>query len=319
MGWGSSPACGQHGAVELPIELDRACEGFAAHLRDERGSSAHTVRAYRGDVRAMLAFAADRGVASVGELDVAVLRSWLARLDRQSAARRSLARRVAAVRSFTAWAQRAGLVAEDPAARLTAPRVPRQIPGVLRPAQVTELLDIAGVRADDCDPVHVRDVAILELVYATGIRVSELVGLDRGSVDPERLTVRVLGKGGRERVVPFGTPARRSLEAWLAHGRPRLTRPSSGEALFLGVRGARIDPRVVRRMVHELLREVPGAPDLGPHGLRHSMATHLLEGGADLRTVQEALGHASLNTTQIYTHVSIERLRSGYEQAHPRA
>jgi integrase/recombinase XerC len=184
---------------------------------------------------------------------------------------------------------------------------------------VSELLEVAGLRADDGDPVHQRDVAMLELLYATGIRVAELVGLDCADLDWSRNAVRVLGKGAKERVVPFGAPAAGALRTWLDVGRARLVAPASGDALFLGARHGRIDPRVVRRVVHELLRHVPDAPDLGPHGLRHSMATHMLEGGADLRSVQEVLGHASLGTTQIYTHVSIERLRSSYEQAHPRA
>ena len=230
-----------------------------------------------------------------------------------------MARRVASVRAFTAWATRTGLIDEDPAVTLVAPRGHRELPAVLRPAQVHEVLSTAAVRADDADPVHLRDVAVLEVMYATGVRVSELVGLDVDSIDWERSAVRVLGKGDKERVTPFGTPARQALEEWLAGGRPRLLAPTSGHALFLGARGARLDARVVRRMVHQILGLVPEAPDIGPHGLRHSMATHLLEGGADLRSVQEALGHASIGTTQIYTHVSIERLRRSYAQAHPRA
>ncbi len=164
-----------------------------------------------------------------------------------------------------------------------------------------------------------RDVAILELLYATGMRVSELCGLDLGALDAERRVVRVFGKGRKERTVPLGAPAARAVDAWLARGRPRLSTAESGPAVFVGERGRRVDPRVVRRVVHRALRLVDGAPDLGPHGLRHAMATHLLEGGADLRSVQEMLGHASLATTQIYTHVTNERLRAAFEQAHPRA
>jgi integrase/recombinase XerC len=292
---------------------------FVAHLRDERGRGPHTVRAYGGDVRSLLDFAAERGAPTLADLDLLTLRAWLADMDRRGASRATLARRVAAARSFTAWALRSGRITQDPAARLSAPRARRPIPEVLRPAQVEEVLAVATVRADDADPVHLRDIAMLELLYATGIRVSELVGLDRADVDWERSAVRVLGKGAKERVVPFGAPAGRALQAWLDVGRPGLATPASGDALFLGARHARVDPRVVRRAVHTVLRHVPEAPDVGPHGLRHSMATHLLERGADLRSVQEVLGHASLGTTQVYTHVSIERLRSSYEQAHPRA
>jgi integrase/recombinase XerC len=230
-----------------------------------------------------------------------------------------MARRVAAVRAFTAWGLRQGWLTHDPALRLVAPAPRRSIPEVLRPSQAGAMLAVAGVRADDADPIHLRDRAMLEVLYACGLRVAELVGLDRADVDWERHAVRALGKGARERVVPVGAPAAEALEAWLGTGRPLVVGPRSGDALFLGARGARIDPRVVRRVVHAAVALVPDAPDVGPHGLRHSMATHMLEGGADLRTVQEVLGHASLGTTQIYTHVSIERLRSSYDQAHPRA
>jgi integrase/recombinase XerC len=214
---------------------------------------------------------------------------------------------------------RQGLVDADPAARLNAPVVRRGIPDVLRVGQVEELMVVATLRADDAGPVHQRDVAMLELLYATGMRVSELVGMQCSDLDWSRQTARVLGKGARERVVPFGNPAARALHTWINEGRMVLSGPASGDALFLGARGGRVDPRVVRRAVHGLLAHVPDAPDVGPHGLRHSMATHLVEGGADLRSVQEVLGHASLGTTQIYTHVSIERLRSSYDRAHPRA
>ncbi len=303
----------------LPDAFDAARTRFGSHLRDERGRGAHTVRAYLADVGDLLAFAADGGATTMADLDLMTLRAWLADMDRRGAARASLARRVAAARSFTGWAVRVGLMTADPASRLSAPKSYRAIPEVLKPVQVAALMDIAEVRADDGDPVHQRDVAIVELLYATGIRVSELVGLEVPDLDWSRWTARVLGKGARERVVPFGAPAARALETWLAQGRPALAADLSGSALFLGARGARIDPRVVRRTVHGLLHHVPTAPDVGPHGLRHTMATHLVEGGADLRSVQEVLGHASLGTTQIYTHVSIERLRSSYEQAHPRA
>lgn len=216
-------------------------------------------------------------------------------------------------------AHRRGLVATDAALRLTAPKRHRTLPPVLGQRDATRLLDVAAIASDDEDPVHIRDAAALELLYATGIRVSELVGLDVDDVDFSTNVVRVIGKGDKERTVPFGTPARAAVRRWLEHGRPRLAQPASGPALLLGRRGRRSDSRQIRAVVHQLLAHVPDAPDLGPHGLRHSAATHLLEGGADLRTVQELLGHASLATTQIYTHVSIERLRSSYEQAHPRA
>ena len=305
--------------MALSDGLAEVVEAFEAHLRDERGRGAHTIRAYRGDVVALLTFAEELGARSVRDLDLMTLRAWLADMDRRGASRATLARRVAAARSFFAWALRTGRLDADPAARLTAPTPRRAIPEVLRAGQVDEALALAEVRADDADPLHQRDLAMLELLYGTGIRVSELVGLECSDVDWERSAVRVLGKGAKERVVPFGAPAAGALRQWLGSGRPRLATPDSGDALFLGARHRRVDPRVVRRAVHRVLGQLPGMPDIGPHGLRHSMATHMLEGGADLRSVQEVLGHASLSTTQVYTHVSIERLRRSYEQAHPRA
>jgi integrase/recombinase XerC len=190
---------------------------------------------------------------------------------------------------------------------------------VLKQGEASALLDVAAVAADDEDPVHLRDRAALELLYASGIRVGELAALDVDDVDLAAGVVRVMGKGSKERTVPFGVPAREALTAWLTRGRPQVATADSGPAVFLGRRGRRVDPRQVRTAVHRLLEHVPDAPDLGPHGLRHSAATHLLEGGADLRLVQEMLGHASLATTQIYTHVSVDRLKQSYRQAHPRA
>lgn len=303
-----------------PAWAQRHLDDFVGHLAAERDRSEHTVRAYRGDVGACLAWCAEHGGAgSLREISLADLRSWLGEMSHQGVARSTLARRAAAVRTFFGWARRTGLVDTDPALRLASPRRERTLPDLLTATSAGELLDVAEVAADDDDPVHRRNRAVLELLYATGIRVGELVGLDVDDLDTDRQVVRVLGKGRKERVVPYGAPAARALEEWLRDGRPRLAVPTSGPALFLGRRGRRVDPRQVRTVVHDLLRHVPDAPDLGPHGLRHSAATHLLDGGADLRMVQELLGHASLATTQIYTHVSAERLRRSYDQAHPRA
>lgn len=306
-------------APALPGELAAARDEFGIHLRDERGRSHNTVRAYLGDVADLLAFAAGRGTSALAELDIMVLRAWLADLDGRGAARSTISRRIAAVRTFTAWAVREGRLERDPAVRLSSPSARRGLPEVLRAGQVAALMQVGTTRADDADPVHQRDLALVELLYGTGIRVSELTGLDCADLDWSRHTARVMGKGARERVVPFGQPAASALTAWLQVARPQLANASSADALFVGVRGRRIDPRVVRRAIHRLVRHVPEVADIGPHGLRHSMATHLVEGGADLRSVQELLGHASLGTTQIYTHVSIERLRSSYGRAHPRA
>jgi integrase/recombinase XerC len=302
--------------VELPPAFAAVLDRYADHLRLERNLSAHTVRAYVGDVAGLLDHAVRLRLAEVGELDLLTLRSWLARLHSQGASRSTLARRASAVRGFTAWAHRRGLLAADPGAALSSPRPHRRIPEVLRPDEATAALEAA---ADGDDPAGLRDRAVLELLYATAARVSELCGLDVDDVDRGRRTVRLFGKGSKERVVPVGVPAVTAVDDWLRGGRPAWATPDSGPALLLGARGRRLDPRTARRAVHQRLALLPELPDLGPHGWRHTAATHLLEGGADLRSVQELLGHATLATTQIYTHVSIERLRATYERAHPRA
>lgn len=290
------------------------------HLRSERGRSEHTLRAYLGDVRSLLEFLEqERGIEELGSVGLADLRSWLAAQARSGAARSTLARRAASARGFLGWAHRTERIAADPSLRLASPARASRLPEVLKPAQATALLEIATVAGDDEDPLHLRNRAALELLYASGIRVGELTALDIDDVDLEGGVARVMGKGGKERTVPFGIPAREAVEAWLVRGRPQVVTSQSGAALLLGRRGRRADPRQIRSALHELLRHVPDAPDLGPHGLRHSAATHLLEGGADLRLVQELLGHASLATTQIYTHVSVDRLKQSYRQAHPRA
>jgi integrase/recombinase XerC len=298
-----------------------ALEAFCDHLALERDLSVHTIRAYRGDLTSLFDHAARMRLGAPGELDLATLRSWLARLHTQGASRSTLARRASSARTFTAWAARRGYADTDPGVRLASPKPHRTLPAVLRSGEAAAALDAPLAAQDDtADPAQLlRDQAVLELLYATGIRVSELCGLDRDDIDLERRTIRVLGKGRKERTVPLGEPAIAALDQWLAHGRPAWATADSGPALLLGARGRRLDPRTARRVVHERLQSVPGLPDLGPHGLRHSAATHLLEGGADLRTVQELLGHATLATTQIYTHVSIERLRATYDRAHPRA
>jgi integrase/recombinase XerC len=220
---------------------------------------------------------------------------------------------------FTAWATSTGRLTQDPGSLLGSPRPHRTLPEVLSDAEIRGLLDAAALRAKDGSATALRDVAMVELLYATGMRVGELSALDVDDLDRERRVVRVLGKGRKERSVPYGVPAARAVDDWLEHGRPGLAAHGSGAAMFLGVRGGRVGQRTVRRVVHARLVDVEGAPDMGPHGLRHTAATHLLEGGADLRAVQEILGHASLATTQLYTHVSTERLRAAYRQAHPRA
>jgi integrase/recombinase XerC len=292
---------------------------YERHLTAERDLSKHSVRAYLGDIADLLDHLTRLGHdADLNGLDIRGLRSWLAKQQSLGKARSTMARRATAARVFTAWAQRTGRIQTDPGALLASPKPHRPLPGVLGQADTRAVLDAAAVAADDGSPVGLRDLAIMELLYATGIRVGELCALDIDEVDSSRRVVRVFGKGRKERSVPYGVPAAAALETWIQVARPKLAQPGSGPALFLGARGGRIDPRTVRRVVHARIGAVD-APDLSPHGLRHTAATHLLEGGADLRSVQELLGHATLATTQIYTHVSIERLRATYESAHPRA
>jgi integrase/recombinase XerC len=303
----------------LPEGFARVLADYERHLAAERDLTPHTVRAYLGDVHGLLEHAHRLGADEVAGLDLRTLRSWLAKQQSMGRSRTTLARRATAARVFTAWLVRTGRAPADAGASLGSPRKHQTLPPVLRADEAAELIRTATELADDESPVGIRDVAMLELLYASGVRVGELVGLDVDDVDRERQVVRVLGKGRKERSVPFGRPAARALERWLVSGRPALQVARSGPALFLGARGGRVDQRVVREMVHRRIAAVPGAPDIGPHGLRHTAATHLLEGGADLRSVQELLGHASLATTQLYTHVTTDRLRRAYQQAHPRA
>lgn len=307
------------GSPALPDALVAVLGEYERHLASERDLTPHTVRAYLTDLAGLLDHAARLGITDVADLDLRTLRSWLAKQQTLGHARTTLSRRATAARVFTAWLARTGRAPNDAGSALGSPRPHRTLPAVLRQDEALHLVEAATRLADDGSPLGLRDVAMLELLYATGIRVGELVGLDLDDVDRDRNVVRVLGKGRKERSVPFGRPAARALDFWTRHGRPRLLAEGAGPALFLGARGRRIDPRAVRRMVHQRIADVPGAPDIGPHGLRHSAATHLLEGGADLRSVQELLGHASLATTQRYTHVTTDRLRRAYQQAHPRA
>ncbi|MGB9308181.1 MAG: tyrosine recombinase XerC [Mycobacterium sp.] len=291
---------------------------FDEYLELQCGRSAHTRRAYLGDLRSLFDFLDGRG-SGLDALSLQVLRSWLATAAGAGAARTTLARRTSAVKAFTAWAVRRGVLASDPAARLQVPKAHRTLPSVLRQDQALAAMTAAKSGAQQGDPLALRDRLIVEMLYATGIRVSELCGLDVDDVDSRYRLVRVLGKGDKQRTAPFGLPAAEALQAWLTDGRPALVTAESGPALLLGARGRRLDVRQARTVVHQTVAAVDGAPDMGPHGLRHSAATHLLEGGADLRVVQELLGHSSLATTQLYTHVAVSRLRAVHDQAHPRA
>lgn len=313
-------------------EDDPLLDEFVVHLIHERGLSDHTIRAYRTDLRQLA-----ESIGPLRRTDLPGLRRWLAELHAAGAGRATLNRKTATVRAFTAWAHRNGHLSEDPGVRLRTAGRGTHLPQVLQHQHVEELLALLRDRLAEAQERHRcaegpersaaaaaeavagRDLALVELLYATGVRISELVGLDLPAVDHGRRMLRVLGKGDRERMVPFGLPAQRALDDWLTHGRPVLSGLTSGEAVFLGRRGGRLDPRVARAVIDDALTALGTTAARGPHALRHTAATHLLDGGADLRTVQELLGHASLSTTQLYTHVSVRGLTEAYGQAHPRA
>ena len=337
-------------------QFDGDIDSFVSYLKSNRGLLANTLKAYRADLTACLHLFELRGVTDLNEITLDDLRSWMA-VESRDHARSSMARKTVAVRGFFAWAYEHGVTNTDPAATLMTPSIPSTLPAVLTESQAEQLLDVAEqavatnqykgdgaadksadtvnrneapARADKRDSARVvaesqRNAAILELLYATGIRVAELVSMDIADIDFSNRTIKVTGKGNKQRVVPFGLPAQRALETWLEQGRPVLARTATDaaksratNALFLGARGGRIDQRIARDIVHRAAREA-GVPDISPHALRHSAATHMLDGGADLREVQEMLGHSSLKTTQRYTHVSIEQLKNRYGQAFPRA
>jgi integrase/recombinase XerC len=299
------------------VILERALSEFAVYLTAERGFSAHTVRSYSTDLADFERFARSRGVSTTDAVDLELLRDWLWEGSKAGLAKSTLARRSAAVRSWSSWLARSGVVTADAAARLRAPKADHHLPRVLTRSQIDGLLAGLAERAASGDVIATRDLAIVELLYASALRVSEVVGLNLTDIDLGRLTVRVLGKGSKERVVPFGAPARRAIVDY-ENRRHELVSEST-PAVFLGARGKRIGTRSVYELIAGLLAEVPGSGPSGPHTLRHTAATHLLDGGADLRSVQEMLGHASLGTTQLYTHVSSERLKEAYRTAHPRA
>jgi integrase/recombinase XerC len=295
-------------------------KAFNRHLTSERDLSAHTVRAYIGDLESLLAHLETLKVDEIAQLELIHLRSWLANQQIKGGARTSLSRRITSIRLFTKWAVKNKYLAKDVGTTLATPKGHRILPDVLEIDEAKTAMDSLATRAtEEQTPLSLRDVAIVEMLYATGARVGELCGLDFNDIDYDRQTIRVLGKGNKERTIPFGNPALRALTSWLKQGRDQIAQSQSGDAVFIGARGKRIDQRTVRTVVYEALSAIEGIERMGPHALRHSAATHLLEGGADLRTVQEILGHASLATTQIYTHVSTERLQKAFKQAHPRA
>ncbi len=302
------------------VALSEIREAFLKYLESERNLSVHTIRAYLGDLDSFFDHLEKLEVTDFSKLELSHIRSWLANQQVKGGARTTLSRRAVSIRLFTKWATKQGYLAKDVGATLATPKGARTLPDVLNVADAGLAMDALATRvAEEDGPFSKRDCAMVEVLYASGARVSELCGLDLEDIDYERNTIRVIGKGNKERTIPLGNPAMRALDVWLKEGRPTLAGEKSDRAVFLGARGKRIDQRTVRTVVYHALEALEGAVKLGPHALRHSAATHLLEGGADLRTVQEILGHASLATTQIYTHVSTERLQKAFKQAHPRA
>jgi integrase/recombinase XerC len=331
------------------MQLSEAVAGYLSHLSDVRRLSPATVRAYRADLADLILWVGDR---PLGEVGVEDLREWQWQSAKSGQSKATAARRASTVRGLFAWAVEEELVGVDPARRLVSPNRGRTLPAVATTAALDDVLTAAAERAASGDAVALRDHALLEVLYGSGARVSEVCGLDLDDIDHDRRTLFLRGKGGKDRVVPFGLPAARALQAYLVRARPVLqarrveasaslasgsrhdgrgsgsrisareagaaTRPHE-RAVFLGAKGSRLGPRAVHALVSRTVAPSVGADVLGPHALRHSAATHLLDGGADLRSVQEILGHASLGTTQIYTHVSAERLREAYRLAHPRA
>lgn len=301
------------------MELRHAAHLYLDHVSSQRTLSENTLQAYQADVFQLVGFAANEQVTEVSELDTELLRAWVWTLAEGGMAAASLRRKVSAIKKFTTWCHTHGYFAVDPGSRLRAPAGDKALPRVMGRSHMADLLELLEKRADSGDPVAIRDHAIIEVLYATGIRVSELVGLTPGSIDQGSLTLRVIGKGNKERVVPIGIPAMRALQHYLEKARPLLAEGKDRAEVFVNTRGHALGVRSVYQVVAALLADIPGSGPMGPHTLRHTAATHLLDGGADLRSVQELLGHASLGTTQIYTHVSTERLTKAYQSAHPRA
>jgi integrase/recombinase XerC len=295
---------------------------FLEHLEEERGFSVHTVRAYRRDLESFLHFLAidflsqEPSSIQPSSVDALAVRSFLASQARAGLGPQSQARSLSALRSLFRFACREGTLDSNPAEGVRSPKQGKSLPRHLRPGEVENLLEAA----DGDEPLARRDSAILELLYASGLRVSELAGLDWSDLDFEARTLRVMGKGGKERMVPFGKPAAQALARWM-QAWEGVRKPASGpeEPVFLNYRGARLSARSVRRIIDRYVEKAALAAGVHPHTLRHTFATHLLEGGADLRTIQELLGHSSLSTTQRYTHLELERLLQVYRESHPRA
>lgn len=310
------------------MRLDEAIDGFLRTVEYEYGYSQHTVKAYRTDLRSLTEFVATEeagqqpGHVDISVIDLELLRAYLWHTQQLGFAPGTIARRVATLKSFGSWLEQRQILPGSPASRLHTPKKTHPLPRVLSEQQLERILDRAKHRAETGNPRALRDRAVLELLYATALRVSELCTLPVEGLDLTGRTVRVTGKGNKQRVVPFGAPAAIALDEYLHRGRNQIladTQAAPTSALFLGNTGAPLTSSAVYRLVSRELEQEPGGGPKGPHTFRHSAATHLLNGGADLRVVQEMLGHSSLNSTQVYTHVTTSRLANTYKQAHPRA
>lgn len=299
---------------------------YLRHLEEERNLSPHTVKAYRSDLERFVGFVGpvylgrDADTVRPGEVDAMAIRSFLAELARSGVGATTQARALSAVRGLFRFACREGVLQDNPATRVRTPKQRQRLPRHLRPGEMEDLLEAA----DGKDSLERRDRALLELLYASGLRVGELVSLDWREIDLEGRVLRVMGKGGKERMVPFGRPAAAALKQWLevwedVRGKASGDGGELAEPVFLNYRGGRLSDRSVRRILDRAVDAAALAAGVHPHTLRHTFATHLLEGGADLRTIQELLGHSSLSTTQRYTHLEVERLLQVYRQSHPRA
>lgn len=298
--------------------LELARQSFIAHLQSGHRVSANTVKAYASDLADLCESLIGQGISSNAELELEHLRNWLWQISEHGLAKSSIARKSAAARAFTAWAFEQGLSRTDPGLRLRSPKLASALPKVVSRESLAQVFEALSAKALPDNPIGIRDLLVIELLYATGARVSEIAAIDLGDVDSARKIIRVTGKGNKQRMVPFGQPCQEALDLWLTYGRREFAGSALDSALLLTARGKRLGVRQIYEMVSKILESTPTGK-AGPHAFRHSAATHLLDGGADLRAVQELLGHASLGTTQIYTHVSIERLKQGYQNAHPRA
>lgn len=302
----------------MPLDLEYLRDQFSLELENGKGFSPNTVKAYVSDVTDLFEFMDSKHQSEIQDLDLELVRDWLWRVSEKGLAKTTLARKSAAIRAFTAWLFKNGKLESDPGLKLRSPKASRTLPKVLSREAMSGIFEKIEPLAKNDNPTGIADLVMVEVLYGSGIRVSELVGLNLDDIDYSRKILRVTGKGNKQRMVPYSDPANDALAHWIREGRPQFVNETSGSALLITSRGKRIGVRQVYALVAGLLAET-AVGVAGPHALRHSAATHLLDGGADLRAVQELLGHSSLATTQIYTHVSVDRLKQGYLNAHPRA